>query len=156
MDNTEQRDFQEEAANRALLREEDNLVLPEDPVGLPCVGPEHSGPTVHIITSDSGQAYDLTQTSDDIRDGDVLIVPNEGIVAILYQAWPLALTSENGRLHSLRDSGWNLGNYEESVILAESYIRSTPYFATEKGQRVRKQMDTLDEDVLRERHNVHI
>jgi hypothetical protein len=34
---------------------------------------------------DSRTAYDASQTNDDIRDGDVLLVPSEGNVAILVQ-----------------------------------------------------------------------
>lgn len=44
-------------------------------------------------------AYDETQTNDDIRDGDVVIALHEGVVGILDQAWPFAITTEHGEFH---------------------------------------------------------
>jgi hypothetical protein len=71
---------------------------------------------------DSRTAYDASQTNDDIRDGDVLLVPSEGNVAILVQAWPtIALLTAEGlkaagmgvftgevpRMHEIaRQHGW--------------------------------------------------
>jgi hypothetical protein len=112
---------------------------------------------VHIFTCNSGRAYDLTQTSEHIHDGDVLIVVDEGIVGIMVEAWPIALTSESGYLHTAMDNFLPTHpEYDVSVNLAKSYILSEPYYQIENGQRTKKQYDTLDTDILRERHNVHV
>lgn len=81
-------------------------------------------PNVHIFES-SGEAYDLTQTDDNIKDGDVLVIPNEGIIGILFEAWPAAVVySEDGpgKLHMVR---WDVflnsrpeKDYSESIRLA--------------------------------------
>lgn len=42
----------------------------------------------HVFFS-SGEAYDASQCSDAIRDGDVLLVPSENRVAVLVEAWPV-------------------------------------------------------------------
>lgn len=55
---------------------------------------------------DSGEAYDASQCSDHIHDGDVLLVPREGRVAVLVEAWPVLVgTGDPGpAFHS-----WNPG-----------------------------------------------
>jgi hypothetical protein len=47
-------------------------------------------PKVHTFNS-TGEAYDASQTHEEIKDGDVLSVPSEGAVAFLTEAWPVAL-----------------------------------------------------------------
>ena len=54
---------------------------------------------VHEFT-DTHDAYDLSQCSDDIEMGDVLVVKSEKVVAFLLSAWPVAVTKEHGALHS--------------------------------------------------------
>lgn len=44
----------------------------------------------HVFYS-SGGAYNTSQTSDAISDGDVLLVPDEHSVAVLCGAWPVAV-----------------------------------------------------------------
>ena len=48
----------------------------------------------------TGEGYDLTQTDDDIHDGDVLAVPREGVYGFLYEAWPIAVVGGPGHFHS--------------------------------------------------------
>jgi hypothetical protein len=107
-------------------------------------------PKVHIFAYGSRDAYNLTQVEDGIKDGDVLIVPSEGIVGIMVEAWPCALTSENGAFHRTTDGmvvSKVLGaKYNDSINLANEYIDRT---WSEKYL-------LLNGDVLRERHNVHI
>lgn len=55
---------------------------------------------VHRFDS-TGEAYDASQTSDDIHDGDVLSVPSEGVVGILVSAWPTAVGERYGEFHQL-------------------------------------------------------
>lgn len=51
---------------------------------------ESDGPKVHTFGS-TGEAYDHSQTSDHIKDGDILHVPSEGVTGFLNEAWPVAL-----------------------------------------------------------------
>src|SRR4051812_4047408 len=62
-----------------------------------------SNPRVHVI--DASNAYAVTQTSDDIRDGDVLHVPDAGVVAVLVGAWPVTVVGDGSDLdfHTLED-----------------------------------------------------
>lgn len=49
-----------------------------------------TNPSVHIL-DDSGSGYDQTQTDDEIKNGDVLVIASEGVVGILMKAWPIAI-----------------------------------------------------------------
>lgn len=74
-------------------------------------------PVIHVYTShDSGEVYDITQTDDTIRDGDILVVELESIVAILVQAWPTAITQEQGNFHGPRNEP--MRSYPYSMLLA--------------------------------------
>lgn len=53
---------------------------------------------VHQFDS-TGRAYDASQTSREIRDGDVLVVLSEGVVGIMVEAWPVAVTEKSGEFH---------------------------------------------------------
>lgn len=61
---------------------------------------------IHTFDTSLG-SYDLTQTSDDISDGDVLHIPSEGIYGILLAAWPVAISPNKGEFHT-----WT-GRYED-------------------------------------------
>lgn len=50
---------------------------------------------------DMGAAYDITQTCDDIRHGDVLLVADG--VAVLDRAWPVMVAGASDVFHSLAD-----------------------------------------------------
>jgi hypothetical protein len=50
-------------------------------------------PTVHTFDS-TGEAYDVSQCSDEIKNGDVLVVPDEDAIAIMLEAWPTAISPE--------------------------------------------------------------
>lgn len=72
---------------------------------------------------DCGTAYDSSQTNEDIRDGDVLLVPSEGRAAVLVEAWPtLAYGTEPGCFHTLDDhTDWTRfvnGTYLSSAVTA--------------------------------------
>lgn len=58
--------------------------------------------TIHAFT-DSGAAYDATQSSDDVRKGDVLLIASERVVG-LADTWPFAVTVAAGALHTIRGS----------------------------------------------------
>jgi hypothetical protein len=46
------------------------------------------------------EAYNASQSRDDIRDGDVLAVESERVAAVLMGAWPVAVTRAHGQLHT--------------------------------------------------------
>lgn len=112
-------------------------------------------PNVHTFES-SREAYDLTQTDDNIKDGDVLVIPAEGIIGILIEAWPAAFIYEEGygpgKLHPVRwDVFLNSGpekDYTESIRLvadtaeADADITGNAHWASareslrEQGARV--------------------
>lgn len=58
-----------------------------------------TSPSVHRF-DDTGDAYDSTQCDDSIKDGDVIVVESEGVVGVLIQAWPVAVTEKHGDLHT--------------------------------------------------------
>jgi len=69
-------------------------------------------------------AYDISQYDDDVKDGDILIVPSEGVVGILVQAWPSAVTEEHGEFH-VTHGRWSEvedGRYSQIVAVAERII----------------------------------
>jgi len=61
-------------------------------------------PAVHVFAT-SGEAYNASQTSDAIHDGDVLVASDDRVVAVLVEAWPVAIDVERGKasqvFHSL-------------------------------------------------------
>lgn len=94
------------ASREATLRAEGEAAAQEP------ARPEVADQRTHTFGS-SAEAYDASQCRDDIRDGDVLVIPSEGIVAILNRAWPAALTTAHGELHTL-----TAGRYKASVEAA--------------------------------------
>ena len=52
--------------------------------------------------ANSGDAYDMTQCDDDLKTGDVLLIPSEKVVGIT-NTWPLAVTKEMGQLHGVEE-----------------------------------------------------
>lgn len=101
-------------------------------------------PKVHDLRHMShGEVYDLTQTSDEIRDGDVLHV--KGGSAILFKAWPTMVKGDSKSLHT-----WDAGNswddeevshYKRAVDIARSLPVNSD---TSRGAR------DVDESVIAE------
>ncbi len=56
---------------------------------------------IHHFDS-TGDAYDACQTRDDIVNGDVLVIAQEGVVGIA-DTWPVAVTEAKGHLHAMKD-----------------------------------------------------
>ncbi|HZF90423.1 hypothetical protein [Streptomyces sp.] len=83
-----------------------------------------AGPIVHRFHS-TGEAYNATQCRDHIRDGDVLVIEREQVVGFLVDAWPGAITTAHGELHTFTTDPRTLGNgkYAASVDLAEQLAR---------------------------------
>ena len=46
-------------------------------------------------------AYAETQTSPEIKMGDLLEMPGQGVAGYLHAAWPIAVTKVTGGMHSL-------------------------------------------------------
>ncbi|RKN09635.1 hypothetical protein [Streptomyces radicis] len=92
-------------------------------------------PGVHRFES-TKEAYDATQTHEEIKDGDVLIIEGQGVVGVLYKAWPFAVTTESGELHHSngKEYEWDNGRYVTSVELAEQTARELgfPIFREER------------------------
>lgn len=107
---------------------------------------------VWIFTTSTKAAYDASQTNPDIKDGDVLIVPNEGVVGFLYKAWPIATTTDTGHFHPYEDNEikpWESGpEYDESFQLANWYISEDIERLTQNGKMVRKTRLILNETRL--------
>jgi hypothetical protein len=76
--------------------------------------------------TDSGEAYALTQCDDRIQDGDVLIVPREGIVGFLFQAWPLAIKGRGHFDYITNREGFLDENPQYADVLAYCEARRTP------------------------------
>lgn len=66
--------------------------------------------THNLAHLSDGEIYDLTQTSDDIKDGDVLILSG-GRTALLMGAWPTMVVGASDALHRLMP-GRTWGNIE--------------------------------------------
>ncbi|MFJ3545436.1 hypothetical protein ACIPQH_25110 [Streptomyces rubiginosohelvolus] len=82
------------------------------------------GPAVHRFDS-TGEAYDATQCRDDIHDGDVLVIESENVVGFLRSAWPGAITTAHGELHTFTAPARAIdhGKYAASVDMAEQIAR---------------------------------
>lgn len=89
------------------------------------MGPARVKPTVHTFKS-TAEAYDASQSDDEIRDGDVLVGRSEAVVGVLVGAWPTAVTARHGSFHYLRPSvTWDSvegGRYNDSVAVATAEI----------------------------------
>lgn len=62
----------------------------------------------------TGEAYDASQAGYwrfaggqdyqiEVADGDLMVVPSEGVYGFLYQAWPVAASTKTGHFHSLSE-----------------------------------------------------
>jgi hypothetical protein len=79
-------------------------------------------PKVHDLRHMShGAAYDHTQTSEHVRDGDVLHLKG-GHTAVMNRAWPVMVTGDSKEMHHLEHGHtWDEhdgGKYKKSVALA--------------------------------------
>jgi hypothetical protein len=86
---------------------------------------EQRGPMVHDLSNlDDGEVYDITQTSDDIKDGDILKMSNNR-AAILYRAWPTMAVGDSNVLHQLKDSSPDAWKTLDGGKYQNSYIKAT-------------------------------
>lgn len=77
-------------------------------------------PKVHTFDS-SEDAYNTSQSSGEINDGDIFYIPSEKIVGVMYQAWPVALFYKDtpGQFHTLKKSGTEYATYAKSIEMAK-------------------------------------
>ena len=103
-------------------------------------------PKVHDLThlTDDGDVYNHTQTSDEIRDGDVMKL-HGGRVATMLQAWPVMHKGTSNALHRTHE-GKTIGDigkrYEKTQKLADQVASSMKESVEESAN--------LDEGVERE------
>lgn len=94
----------------------------ETPAAAAQEAPAQEGPKVHHFT-DSSTAYDVCMSSDDVKDGDVLLIASEGVIGVLTNAHPVALTEAHGELHPMvpryKIREMNGGRYVPSADLAQ-------------------------------------
>ena len=79
---------------------------------------------VHFF-ADSGEAYDHSQCSDEVKDGAVLVTPDS--TAILCGAWPVVVCGKCEHFHALSEGmTWDRfesGKYLNSVYEAQRFAR---------------------------------
>ena len=77
-------------------------------------------PQIHRGFRDTGEAYDASQTSEWIHDGDILVSGQS--VAVLVEAWPTIVKGPQGEFHAVSpEFSWekiNDGRYTESYAVA--------------------------------------
>lgn len=65
---------------------------------------------MHIFPS-SSDAYNCSQCYEEIKNGDVLWIPEEKVVGILVEAWPVAVSEAKGAFHEIdsrvKDWDWS-------------------------------------------------
>lgn len=54
-----------------------------------------------FIFSETSEAYDDCQCNEQLENGDVLVIADEGVVGIC-DTWPFAITVKGGCLHKIR------------------------------------------------------
>ena len=85
-------------------------------------------PNVHDLThmDDDGEVYDHTQTSDKIKDGDVMKLKGNR-AAVMVKAWPVITHGDSDELHKTKEpNGINKmdrGRYKKSHELASSIVK---------------------------------
>ncbi len=120
------------------------------------------------IFEDTKLAYDASQTSEVIKDGDILVATKERVVGFLYKAWPVAVTGNSddekssGEFHRAKDDDYaglnddrapgSTVDYVESAKLAQGEAArlaclETPWSATDTDLEVL--YPELQEDLLR-------
>jgi hypothetical protein len=105
------------------------------------------GTQVHDLSDmDDGSAYDETQVSDEIHDGDVIITRNG--VGVMVEAWPVIVTGNSTSFHKLNDgTSWDEfegGKYAESAQKAMEVSGDNEM--VDEAERVTQYTNTPDEE----------
>ena len=81
----------------------------------------------------TGNAYDATQTDEDIASGDTLLVLPEGVVGVAH-CWPFAVTTAAGLLHGINPRPDDtLAAFAASFSLADADIATAVELASALG-----------------------
>ena len=77
---------------------------------------------IHDLRMFADRAYDITQTREGIKDGDVLRL-SDNMFGIMVKAWPCYLEKYDGRYHHFHhpDKHWSEfegGKYKEAADVA--------------------------------------
>lgn len=51
----------------------------------------------------SAEAYDDAMCNERIKNGDILVAFDDGVVGYLVEAWPTAVTAKHGQFHQWKD-----------------------------------------------------
>jgi hypothetical protein len=93
-----------------------------------------NGIRVHTFSS-TATGYDQTQYRNDIHDGDVLFVPTERVAGFLMQAWPIAVSVNNGEFHRYTSDDLIIDgiDYTASDAVAHTLLGGSAYSVTIAG-----------------------
>jgi hypothetical protein len=72
--------------------------------------------THNLKTLTMGEAYDETQCSDEIKDGDILLVQDG--VAVMVEAWPIMVVGESTVFHRAAPDFHALTNFKYEVAFS--------------------------------------
>jgi hypothetical protein len=76
---------------------------------------------IHVFRS-TGEAYDACNCDDNVKTGDILIVPSEGVVGIA-DTWPFSITPNRGKFHTLKDeSDPSNDRFRPSIEFARKHV----------------------------------
>ncbi len=85
----------------------------------------------------TSEAYDITQTDDKTKDGDILVVDDGKTVGFLSKAWPVALFGETGHFHRIEPgcepsifAEYAGLEYEATQVAALNDVSGRPLFKT--------------------------
>ncbi|MGB3472100.1 MAG: hypothetical protein WBA51_14875 [Erythrobacter sp.] len=100
---------------------------------------------IHVFET-SGNAYDGVQTDDRISTGDLLLVMEEGIVAVAM-TWPFAVTAKAGQLHQVAPKrGDTLDAIAASVYVEPAALRRALALAKQLGFEIDPTLSALATD----------
>lgn len=114
---------------------------------------ESNESTIHTFP-DSRDAYDATQTGQwyddgtdsyvEVKDGDILVIPTEGVVG-LCTTWPVAVTQNSGKLHAMKSEYATPEDIAEVTKLPLEAVQAAFRKAQELGFETVNNSRSLDE-----------
>jgi hypothetical protein len=86
----------------------------------------------------TGDAYDSVQCDDDIKNGDILVIPSENVVGLAW-TWPIAVTDNAGHLHSIDDKPDSLEVIMRDAKWSDEQVRA----AIAKAEEMSLKLDAV-------------
>jgi len=80
-----------------------------------------------FVFDSTEEAYGACQTRDDIKNGDMLVIPSEQVVG-LAGTWPVAVTDEHGELHFVNGDA-NIRRLMTDVKCSKEQVNAAVRFA---------------------------